>query len=112
MTDARLALRVVLIGARGRLGAAVATALREAGHQVTALDREDLDITNGRQVAAVLPRLRPAAIVNCAAYNAVDAAERDPSAAFAVNAIGPSFLAAAARRCGAVFVHYSTDFGI
>jgi dTDP-4-dehydrorhamnose reductase len=57
-----------------------------------------------------MDRLRPDVIVNCSAYNAVDAAEADPVAAFATNAQGVSCLARAAQAAGALLVHYSTDF--
>ena len=103
-------MRILVIGAAGRLGAAVSDDLLLAGHSVIALSRAELDICNARQVITELDRLQPEAIVNCSAYNAVDAAEADPATAFAVNAHGPSFLACAARAAGALLVHYSTDF--
>lgn len=84
--------------------------LASAGHDVHALRRTDLDVTRDAEVAAAIDQLRPAAIVNCSAYNAVDAAESDRAAAFAINADGPANLARAAARCGAILVHYSTDF--
>lgn len=102
--------RIVLLGASGRLGAALSSELSAARHDVLALDREELDIRDPRQIRDTLSRLQPEVILNCTAYNAVDAAERDAPAAFAVNAVGPSFLAAAARFLDAVLVHYSTDF--
>jgi dTDP-4-dehydrorhamnose reductase len=103
-------MRIVVIGAAGRLGATVRHDLLSAGHHVDAPGRAELDICDARQVATAIERLQPDAIVNCSAYNAVDAAEADPTTAFAVNAQGPSLLAAAARAIGAVLVHYSTDF--
>ena len=103
-------MRILVIGAAGRLGAAVSDVLLLAGHSVIALSRAELDICNARRVITELDRLQPEAIVNCSAYNAVDAAEADPATAFAVNAHGPSFLACAARAAGALLVHYSTDF--
>jgi dTDP-4-dehydrorhamnose reductase len=102
-------LRIVVIGAGGRLGAAVEVELASAGHHVTRLDQPEFDITNPEQVPALLS-LGPDVIVNCAAYNAVDDAETGRAAAFAVNAHGPALLAAAAEACGALLVHYSTDF--
>lgn len=103
-------MRIVVTGAAGRLGAAVSAELRSAGYLVIALSRADLDITNAEQITTVMERLQPGAIVNCSAYNAVDAAETDKATAFAVNAQGPSHLARAARKSGALLVHFSTDF--
>jgi dTDP-4-dehydrorhamnose reductase len=103
-------LHICVIGASGRLGGAMAHALQRAGHRVFALGHSELDITDETKVAAMVASLQPQAIVNCCAYNAVDAAEDDPTAAFAVNATGPRALARAAARVGAVIVHYSTDF--
>ena len=103
-------MRLVITGAGGRLGAVMASELQQSGHHVTALTRSELDITNPRSVHAAIGRLEPDAIVNCCAYNAVDAAEADPAAAFAVNAHGPAALADAAAHAGAVLVHFSSDF--
>lgn len=63
-----------------------------------------------RDVQRALRCLRPDVILNCSAYNAVDAAEHNPTAAYAVNALGPSHLAPAAEDIGAILVHFSTDF--
>lgn len=103
-------MRIVITGGAGRLAGVLGLELASAGHDVRALPRIDLDVTRGREVAAALERLRPDAVVNCSAYNAVDGAESDRAAAFAVNAEGPANLARAAARCGAVLMHYSTDF--
>ena len=103
-------MRIVITGAAGRLGAAIQREFAAAGHDVLALGRGDLDVTAEGQVATVLKGLRPDAIVNCSAYNAVDAAEADPASAFALNAHGPAILARAARETDALLMHFSTDF--
>jgi dTDP-4-dehydrorhamnose reductase len=103
-------MRIVLTGAAGRLGAAMSAEVASAGHKVVALTRSDLDISDAGRIASAMDRLRPDVIVNCSAYNAVDAAEADPAAAFATNAQGASCLARAAQATGALLVHYSTDF--
>ena len=103
-------MRVVVTGATGRLGATLAQELVIAGHAVSALSRSALDVSDADAVKAVIGQLRPDAIVNCSAYNAVDAAEADPGSAFAVNTRGPAVLADAAAAAGALLVHYSTDF--
>ena len=82
-------MRIVVTGASGRLGAVLCAELISAGHDLVAPDHTELDITRADQVTAVIDQLRPGALINCAAYNAVDVAEADPSAAFALNAQGP-----------------------
>ena len=102
-------MRIVLTGARGQLGAAVVHECT-SGHEVTPLGRRDLDLTDDEAVTATMGRLRPDAIVNCAAYNDVDGAEDHPVDALNVNAFAVRALAGAAAILGAVFVHYSSDF--
>jgi dTDP-4-dehydrorhamnose reductase len=99
---------VAVVGAAGQLGAAVVRSC--AGTTVAALTRADMDITDPERVRAVIGRLRPTAIVNCAAFNDVDGAEDAPAAALAVNAFAVRSLARAAEECGALLVHYGTDF--
>jgi len=102
--------RIAVIGARGQLGEAVVHECRLHGHDTLPLTREDFDITNDRAVAAALDAAAPAAIVNCAAYNLVDAAEDHPVAALEANALAVRALAAAAERLGAALIHYGSDF--
>jgi len=102
-------MKIVITGAGGQLGQAMAQDL--AGrHHVTALARADLDVSREDDVLRVTGTLRPEAIVNCAAYNAVDRAEDDVLAALEGNAFAVQALARAAARVGAAFVHFSTDF--
>ena len=101
--------RIVVVGAGGQLGGAVVREFAPA-HDVTPLGHGDLDTTDDRRVAEAMARLRPDAIINCAAYNDVDGAEDDPAAALNVNAFAVRALAAAAVAQDAVLVHYSTDF--
>jgi dTDP-4-dehydrorhamnose reductase len=102
-------MKVLVTGAGGQLGATlVAEFCREA--DVVACPRADLDVTDHAAVMRRVARERPAAIVNCAAYNHVDRAEDEPEAAFEVNALAVRTLARAAAAIDAVLVHYSTDF--
>ena len=102
-------MRVLVTGAGGLLGSAIA---HEFGHSATvdAMSHRDLDITDARAVLAIVGRCRPDAVINCAAYNDVDAAEAHADMALAVNAFGVAGLARAAAAVGAVLVHYSSDF--
>jgi len=77
---------------------------------VTGLDREAADITDAAAVEQVIARRDPAVVVNAAAYNQVDVAEREPHAAFAVNALAVRNLALACRQVDARLVHFSTDY--
>ncbi|GAA3593760.1 dTDP-4-dehydrorhamnose reductase [Kineosporia mesophila] len=96
-------------GASGMLGRDVQVAL--AGRPMLPLDREALDITDPAAVSAALSSLAPGdVVVNCAAHTAVDDAESNEAAAFAVNAVGPQNLARACATAGAHLVHISTDY--
>lgn len=102
--------RVAVVGAVGRLGCRLCEDLESAGRDVIALSRTDLDVTDANAVARVIRDGEPHVVINCTAYNAVDAAETDVATAYAVNALAPGALARAADAVGALFVHYGTDF--
>jgi dTDP-4-dehydrorhamnose reductase len=102
-------MKAVVVGAAGHLGAVMRHELARVA-DVVALTHRDLDITDDRRVLARVAADKPDIIVNCAAYNFVDAAEDHPVDALEVNAFGVRALARAAAGCGATFVHYSTDF--
>ncbi len=99
----------MITGAAGMLGSDVQAA-GAADHEVVALSRAELDISDRDAVVAAVTAAQPDAIINCAAYTNVDGAEADPDAAAAANAIGPGFLAEAATAAGAWIVHVSTDY--
>jgi dTDP-4-dehydrorhamnose reductase len=92
------------------LGLDVRAAAERAGYEVVALSRAELDIADPVGVGAVLGRVRPGVVINCAAYTRVDDAEADVAGATRVNATGPGVLAAAAASVGAWIVHVSTDY--
>jgi dTDP-4-dehydrorhamnose reductase len=100
---------VLITGAAGQLAGACADRLRGVC-RVTALDRRALDIASPAAVRNVVHDLRPALVLNCAAYNDVDGAESSAEAALAANGLAVGALADAARAVGATLVHYSTDF--
>ena len=102
-------MRVIVTGAAGQLGQVVAT-LFSATHDVVALTRAEVDLTNHDSVLRRVAAARPDVIINSSAYNAVDQAEDDASTALAVNAFAVRSLARAANEAGAALVHYSTDF--
>jgi dTDP-4-dehydrorhamnose reductase len=92
------------------LGSDVVVAAEAGGHDVIALARADLDITDAAAVAAAVAAARPDAIVNCAAWTDVDGAETHEAAATAINADGAGHVAAAAAAGGAHLVHVSSDY--
>ncbi len=102
-------MKVLLLGAGGQLGHAL---LREFTPEVEliALDRAGCDLARPADIQAAIGDYAPDAIVNAAAYTAVDRAETDVATATAVNAIAPGVIGAAAVKLGATVVHYSTDY--
>jgi len=92
------------------LGRDVVTALDARGHEVVALGHSDLDVVDGPDVDVAVDRIRPDAIVNCAAYTDVDGAEANERDAMAVNDTGAGLLAVAAGTVGAKIVQPSTDY--
>ena len=85
-------------------------ALTEWNLQFVALGSDECDVTNSDAVSAVMEIHRPDVVVNCSAWTAVDAAEDNEVAAFAINCDGPRNVAAACRTNGSTLVHVSTDY--
>jgi dTDP-4-dehydrorhamnose reductase len=97
-------------GAAGMLGLDVLRAGERAGHELIAVDLPELDITDAEAVRAVLARVRPDAVLNCAAWTDVDGAETHVEQAHLVNADGAGNLARAAAEAGVGLAHVSTDY--
>ncbi len=102
-------MRVLITGANGQLGSTFVRVF-DKSYEVVGTVRGELDITNDRSVRAAVSEVRPDVILNCAAYNEVDSAERCAETALAVNAFGVQSLALMASECYATLVHFSTDF--
>ncbi len=100
---------ILLTGATGQLGFELARSLAHHG-ELIALDRAMLDLSDADAIVAKVREVRPQLIVNAGAYTAVDLAEKERDAAFAVNARAPAVLAEEAKRQDAVLIHYSTDY--
>lgn len=103
-------MRVMITGAGGQLGQEMAKQAGMRGYDTIPFTSRELDITGAGAVRGAILRHRPDAVINCAAYNAVDQAERDWKRAFLVNGLAVRNLALAAHEAGAVLVHYSTDY--
>ncbi|MFF7363134.1 dTDP-4-dehydrorhamnose reductase [Streptomyces sp. NPDC008125] len=100
----------LVTGAGGMLGRDVLAKLAAEGGDAVAADRAALDIADPAAVAAAFAEHRPAVVVNCAAWTAVDDAESQEEAALRVNGTGPAVLAEACREHGAVLLQVSTDY--
>lgn len=103
-------MKVLITGAGGQLGRDVERVANAANHDVTALARADLDVTDPIAVIRAVESDVPEAIINCAAYTDVDGAEDSEPDAQAVNADGAANLADAANRVGAKLIYVSTDY--
>jgi dTDP-4-dehydrorhamnose reductase len=99
-------MRLMITGAAGMLGRDVSAAAQAAGHDVVALARSDLDVTDAAAVRAAVQDAAPDAVVNCAAWTDVDGAEAHEEEATAVNGGGAANVAGA----GAHTVHVSSDY--
>jgi dTDP-4-dehydrorhamnose reductase len=100
---------ILLTGVNGQVGWELRRTLAPLG-RVVAVDRDELDLADPDALRARVRALSPGLIVNPAAYTAVDRAETEAAQARAINAVAPGILAEEAKRCGAILVHYSTDY--
>lgn len=103
--------RILIVGSKGMLAHAMQTALRQRGFaDIHGVDVDTCDITNPQSVETHFNQIKPALVINCAAYTNVDGAEKNPSLANAVNGAGVGNLAKACQDHRATLVHYSTDY--
>jgi len=103
-------MKVLVIGRSGQLATSLLSAAKPQGIQLLAASRPQLDITSPASVRNTLEDVRPALVINAAAYTAVDKAEEERDMAFAVNAEGPAHLASECRRLDIPLIHVSTDY--
>lgn len=102
-------MKILLTGKTGQVGYELERSLQSLG-EVIALDREQMDLADLDRLRDVIRDVRPALIVNPAAYTAVDKAEAEPELALRINGEAPGVMAEEARKLGAAIVHYSTDY--
>lgn len=108
MTETRP--RVLATGAGGQVGTELVRRAAASNVDLKALARADLDITDANAIREVFNVERPDVVINAAAYTAVDKAEEDFEAAFAVNRDAPGHIARACAEFGAALIHISTDY--
>ncbi|MBC8550051.1 MAG: dTDP-4-dehydrorhamnose reductase [Candidatus Brocadiales bacterium] len=109
-------MKILITGSNGMLGTDLVDLLKNSkassdlNPEVIEAPHEVLDITLEDRVSAFISTHTPDIIVNCAAFTNVDKCETEREAAFNVNALGPKYIAAAAKGCGARVIQISTDF--
>jgi dTDP-4-dehydrorhamnose reductase len=102
--------RVLVTGAKGQLGTDLVRTCQEAGDDVIACSRAELDLTDRDSVLAAITTTRPDVVLNAGAWTAVDACESDPDRAYRTNAMGVRWVTEAARLTGSHVLHVSTDY--
>src|SRR5258708_7968795 len=103
-------MRIVVTGSKGQVAQSLLERAAEPLTEVRSIARPDIDLLRPKEIEAALTALRPQAIVNAAAYTAVDLAEAEPALAHGINADGAGAVAMAAARLGIPVVHLSTDY--
>jgi dTDP-4-dehydrorhamnose reductase len=103
-------MKILIFGAGGQVGHEVCRAAWPSSLELCPLDRSACDITKAAAVGAAIARQRPDLVINLAAFTAVDRAESEPEAAWAVNCAGPAHIAAACGETITPLIHLSTDY--
>lgn len=102
-------MHILLVGAGGQLGRALVNLYQQqATDRLTLWTRPGYDITHP-SIADQVAALAPEVVINAAAWTNVDGAETQPDAAYAVNVLGPHYLARGCKRCGAALVQVSSN---
>ena len=102
--------RALITGGRGLLGREIAKVFRRRGFEVRETDLSELDVTSLAACREAVSGYRPEVVIHCAAYTAVDRAESEAEAAFAVNEAGTRNVAVACRESGALVVTFGSDY--
>lgn len=102
--------KILITGSGGQLGKELAKTLDARGMEFKAPPEKDLNITDMQQVRGVIEKVKPDVILNCAAFNLVDDAEKNPSTAYSVNYHAVENIASICKRMNIFLIHYSTDY--
>lgn len=103
-------MKVLVTGVKGQLGFDVVNELERRGHKAVGVDKDEMDITDVRAVARVMNEVCPDAVVHCAAWTAVDAAEDNEDTVRAVNGVGTRNIAEECKKLGCKMLYVSTDY--
>lgn len=101
---------ILIIGNQGQLATALKQIGRIADHRLICLGRPAMDFTQPNTIGKIIEDVKPALVINAAAYSAVDQAQNDKEAAFAVNASGVGELGRQCARHDIPVIHVSTDY--
>jgi dTDP-4-dehydrorhamnose reductase len=101
---------ILVTGGSGQVGGALVRIARARGIEVEAPGRDKLDMTDASSILSAFENARWSAVINCAAYTAVDRAESEPELTHMINAVAPGILARSAQRHGIPIVQVSTDY--
>ncbi|MBW1892782.1 MAG: dTDP-4-dehydrorhamnose reductase [Deltaproteobacteria bacterium] len=103
-------MKVIVTGCNGQVGKELCKKSKEYDLEIISLDLPDFDITDMEAVDEIISKSNISAVINAAAYTAVDKAESEPDIAFNVNQKGPAYLAASCRKQKIPLIHISTDY--
>ncbi len=101
--------RILVIGKIGQVGWELRRTLAPLG-RLTCVEYPEINLADGASITRWVEETAPQVIINAAAYTAVDRAEAESELALQINGVAPGLLAEAAKRRGALLVHYSTDY--
>ena len=103
-------MKVLVTGVKGQLGYDVVNELNCRGHVAVGVDKEEMDVTDEASVARVLNEVKPEAVIHCAAWTAVDAAEDNEESVRLVNAVGTENIVLECKKLGCKLLYVSTDY--
>lgn len=103
-------MKVLVTGVKGQLGFDVVNELQKRGHEAVGIDIDEMDITDSLSVQKVMGEIKPDAVVHCAAWTAVDAAEDNEDKVRAVNAYGTENIAKECKKLRCKMIYISTDY--
>lgn len=103
-------MKVLVTGVKGQLGYDVVNELNKRGHTAVGVDIEEMDITDASSVERVLQNTKPEAVIHCAAWTAVDAAEDNEEKVRLVNAVGTENIAKECKKLNSEMLYISTDY--
>lgn len=103
-------MKILVTGVKGQLGFDVVNELTKRGHEAIGVDIAEMDVTDKDSVDRVICAVQPQAVIHCAAWTAVDAAEDNEDKVRAVNATGTQYIATACKKVGTKLMYISTDY--
>lgn len=103
-------MKVLVTGVKGQLGYDVVNELNKRGHIAIGTDISDMDITDKNSVVSIMEKIRPDAVIHCAAWTAVDAAEENEDKVRSINATGTLYIAEECKKLDCKLIYISTDY--